>query len=457
MKQILLVDDEANLRRLVRLLLEEESHRVAEAGSLVEALGSLEREIPDLVITDQKLGDGEGLDVLDGVRRADETVPVLFLSAFASVTLAVQAMRQGAFDIISKPFDPEGLKAAVRRALAHGALMRENRRLKDEAGRVDRGRELLGLSQGMNQLLDAIERVAPTQATVLISGETGTGKELVARAIHDRSACSGGPFVALNCAAMPENLLESELFGHEKGAFTGADRARPGLFETAHGGTLFLDEAGEMPPALQAKLLRVLMDGQVLRVGSRSTRKVEVRVVAATHRNLEERVREGLFREDLYYRLAVFPLRVPPLRERMEDLPLLVAHFLSKAAQEMGLPNRSLGEGALARLSAYPFPGNVRELRNLIERACILATGEVIGSENFPVGGSWSPKARGIEAYVESLPPTVDLPIVIAGLEGALLDRALAQSGGVQAEAARRLGISRSDLHYKVKRRVQES
>lgn len=457
MNQILLVDDEANLRRLVRLLLEEEGHSVSEAISLAEARESLGREIPNLVITDQKLGDGEGLDVLESVRRVDETVPVLMLSAFASVELAVQAMRQGAFDVLPKPFDPEGLKAAVRRALTHGGLMRENRLLKDEAGRVERGRELLGRSRGMMQLLDAIDRVAPTLATVLISGETGTGKELVARAIHARSARTSGPFVALNCAAMPENLLESELFGHEKGAFTGADRARPGLFETAHGGTLFLDEAGEMPPSLQAKLLRVLVDGQVLRVGSRTTRKVDVRVLAATHRNLEERVHEGLFREDLYYRLAVFPLRVPPLRERMEDLPLLATHFLAKAAQEMGLPMRTLAEGALERLSSYPFPGNVRELRNLLERACILATGEAIGPEDFPLGGVWVPKARGLEAYVESLPPSVELPAVMADLEWALLERALAQSGGVQAEAARRLGISRSDLHYKVRRRVQES
>ena len=457
MSRILLVDDEANLRRLVSLLLKEEGHSVTEAGSLGEAKASLDLEIPDLVITDQKLGDGQGLEVLDGVRRADETVPVLMLSAYASVELAVQAMRLGAFDVISKPFDPDGLKAAVRRALAHGGLLRENLRLRDEAGRAGRGRELLGGSPGMLQLLDAIGRVAPTHATVLISGETGTGKELVARAIHSRSSRSDGPFVALNCAAMPENLLESELFGHEKGAFTGADRARPGLFETAHGGTLFLDEAGEMPPSLQAKLLRVLVDGEVLRVGSRSTRKVDVRVLAATHRNLEERVREGLFREDLYYRLAVFPLRVPPLRERIEDLPLLVAHFLVKAAQEMGLPRRVLGAEALARLSAYPFPGNVRELRNLLERACILATREVIGPEDFPLRESSGLKAMGLEAYVESLPPTVDLPRVLADLEWNLVDRALGQSGGVQAEAARRLGISRSDLHYKVKRRVQES
>jgi DNA-binding NtrC family response regulator len=453
--RILLVDDEANLRRLVRLVLEEESHTVSEAPNLAEAKKSLDGEIPDLVITDQKLGDGEGLDVLEGVHRADETVPVLLLSAFASVELAVQAMRRGAFDVIPKPFDPEGLKAAVRRALAHGALMRENRVLKDEAGRAGRGKELLGSSPGMAQLLDAIQRVAPTHATVLISGETGTGKELVARAIHARSSRSNGPFVALNCAAMPENLLESELFGHEKGAFTGADRARPGLFETAHGGTLFLDEAGEMPPSLQAKLLRVLVDGEVLRVGSRSTRKVDVRVLAATHRNLEERVQEGHFREDLYYRLAVFPLRVPPLRERLEDLPQLVAHFLVKAAQDMGLPPRRLGEGALERLSAYPFPGNVRELKNLLERACILATGEVIGPEDFPLGESQASKAKGIEAYVESLPPAVDFPALMADLERALLDRALLQSGGIQAEAARRLGISRSDLHYKLKRRVQ--
>ena len=454
MRQILLVDDEANLRRLLRLLLEEEGFEVAEAGSLAEARGALEGKAPHLVVTDQKLGDGKGLDVLTEARRVDETIPVIFLSAFADVELAVAAMRQGAFDVIPKPFEPQGLKAAVGRALAHGALLRENRALKDQAGRQAGDRELLGRSPAMLALQEALDRVAPTNATVLIMGETGTGKELVARAIHARSVRAQGPFVALNCAAMPESLLESELFGHEKGAFTGADRARPGLFEAAHEGTLFLDEAGEMPAALQAKLLRVLMDGLVLRVGSRTARQVDVRVVAATHRDLRERIRDGLFREDLYYRLAVVPLAVPPLRERLEDLPLLAEAMLRRAARDMGLPPRRFAPGALEKLAGYAFPGNVRELRNLVERACILARGTEIGPGDFPLEGGVLPARPGdLEASVDGLPPVVSLPEVLERVERQLVDRALRISGGVQAEAARSLGISRSDLHYKLKRR----
>jgi transcriptional regulator of acetoin/glycerol metabolism len=268
------------------------------------------------------------------------------------------------------------------------------------------------------------------------------------------AARAEGPLVALNCAAMPESLLESELFGHEKGAFTGADRARPGLFEAAHEGTLFLDEAGEMPASLQAKLLRVLMDGLVLRVGSRTARQVDVRVVAATHRDLRERIREGLFREDLYYRLAVVPLKVPPLRERLEDLPLLAEAMLQRAARDMGLPLRRFAPAALERLAGYAFPGNVRELRNLIERACILAQGAEIGPGDFPLEGPLTPvRSLDPEAFAEGLPPAVNLPEVLDRVERSLLDRALRQSGGVQAEAARTLGISRSDLHYKLKRR----
>ncbi len=454
MRQILVVDDEANLRHLLRLLLEEEGFDVVEAGSLAGARAALERKAPQLIITDQKLGDGKGLEVLAAALRVDETIPVIFLSAFANVELAVAAMRQGAFDVIPKPFDPQGIKAAVRRALAHGALLRENRALKDQAGRQVRDRELLGHSRAMAELQGALDRVAPTNATVLIVGETGTGKELVARAIHARSARAEGPFVALNCAAMPESLLESELFGHEKGAFTGADRARPGLFEAAHEGTLFLDEAGEMPASLQAKLLRVLMDGLVLRVGSRTARQVDVRVVAATHRDLRERIREGLFREDLYYRLAVVPLKVPPLRERLEDLPQLAEAMLQRAARDMGLPLRRLAPAALEKLAGYAFPGNVRELRNLIERACILAQGAEIGPGDFPLEGPLAPvRSLDPEAFAEGLPPAVNLPEVLARVERSLLDRALRQSGGVQAEAARTLGISRSDLHYKLKRR----
>jgi DNA-binding NtrC family response regulator len=459
MGTVLIVDDEANLRRLLQMLLQEEGHRVVEAASVAEARQRLKDEAPDLVITDQKLGDGEGMDVLAAVGQEEDSPPVVFLTAYATVELAVSAMRSGAFDVIPKPFDPEGVKAAVSRALAHGGLLKENRRLRRQAGHPAGLKELLGASLPMARLRDAIQRVAPTQATVLIMGETGTGKELVARALHALSPRASRPFVPVNCAAMPETLLESELFGHERGAFTGADRAREGLFEAAHGGTLFLDEAGEMPPSLQAKLLRVLMDGMIQRVGSRTPRHVDVRLVAATHRDLAAAVREGAFREDLYFRLAVVPIQVPPLRDRLEDLPELCAHLLDLTVRGLGRPAPALTPSALARLQAYRFPGNVRELRNLIERACILARGDAIGPEDFPLDpGVLALRPASLEAFAEALPLPTSLPALVADLETRLIHRALTQCQGVQAEAARQLGLSRSDLHYRLKRRaVQES
>lgn len=459
MGTILIVDDEANLRRLLRMVLQEEGHRVVEAGSVAEAKARMEDEAPDLVITDQRLGDGEGLDVMTAARQGEDAVPVVFLTAYATVELAVAAMRSGAFDVIPKPFESEGVKAAVYRALEHGGLLKENRRLRRQVGHPEGLRGLLGTSAPMAQLRNTIQRVAPTQATVLITGETGTGKELVARALHALSPRAAKPFVAVNCAAMPESLLESELFGHERGAFTGADRAREGLFEAAHGGTLFLDEAGEMPPSLQAKLLRVMMDGMVQRVGSRTPRHVDVRLIAATHRDLPMRVREGLFREDLYFRLAVVPIQVPSLRDHMEDLPELSVHFLDHTVQGMGLPRRFLTSAALARLQSYPFPGNIRELRNLIERACILAQGPDIGPADFPLEpGLGAIQTHPLESFVATLPLPTNLSSLVAALEDQLIDRALDQCQGVQAEAARRLGMSRSDLHYRLKRRgVRES
>ncbi len=455
MGTILIVDDETNLRRLLRMVLQEEGHRVAEASSVAEARQRLEDEAPDLVITDQNLGDGKGLDVLNAVRQGEEAIPVVFLTAYATVELAVEAMRCGAFDVVPKPFDPEGIKAAVSRALDHGGLLKENRRLRRQAGHPEGLRGLLGVSAPMVQLRDTLQRVAPTQATVLITGETGTGKELVARALHALSSRASKPFVAVNCAAMPETLLESELFGHERGAFTGADRAREGLFEAAHGGTLFLDEAGEMPSSLQAKLLRVMMDGMVQRVGSRTPRHVDVRLIAATHRDLPARVHEGAFREDLYFRLAVVPILVPPLREHLEDLPELSTHFLRHAIRDMGLPQRFLTSSAMARLQSYSFPGNIRELRNLIERACILAQGPDIGPEDFPLEtGLGRARPQALETFVDALPLPMNLPSLVSAMEARLIDRALDQCQGVQAEAARRLGLSRSDLHYRLKRRT---
>jgi transcriptional regulator with GAF, ATPase, and Fis domain len=302
-----------------------------------------------------------------------------------------------------------------------------------------------------------IVRVAPTGATALITGETGTGKELVARAIHNNSPRASKPFVAVNCAAFTETLLESELFGHEKGAFTGADRSRPGLFEAAHEGTLFLDEVAEMSPAAQAKLLRVITDGQVLRLGTTQPRKVDVRLLAATHRDLSQRVRDGLFREDLYYRLAVVPIPIPPLRERREDIPVLSELFVRQVAMELKLPRRTFSPEALEKLKRYDFPGNVRELRNLIERASILSAGNELSMDSFPVpsssevlmesGGMAGVKSKELS---DLLPEVDDLRNFLAEVEKTLILRTLKSTHGAQAEAARRLGLSRSDLGYKI-------
>jgi DNA-binding NtrC family response regulator len=449
---ILIVDDEPNLRRLLGLVLREEGHAVAEAGSVAAARAALEGATLDLVVTDQKLPDGDGLAVLAAARELSPGVPVLFLTAYATVELAVSAMRAGAFDVVAKPFDPEAVKAAVRRAADHAGLLRENLLLREQALRGAPPEDLVGGSAPMERLRQLVARVAPTGATVLIQGETGTGKELVARAVHRQSPRAGRPFVPVNCAALPEGLLESELFGHERGAFTGADRARPGVFETAHGGTLFLDEAGEMTPALQAKLLRVLTDGVITRVGARAPRTVDVRLVVATHRDLAAQVRAGGFREDLYFRLAVVPVEVPPLRERAEDLGALVDHLLGRACRELAIPPKTLAPDALDRLRRYPFPGNVRELRNVIERACILAAGPVIGVADLLMPGEAAAPGDGLRRWARTLPASIDLGEVLGELEQLLIDRALEQAGGVQAEAARRLGLSRSDLHYKLRR-----
>ncbi|GMV91408.1 MAG: sigma-54-dependent Fis family transcriptional regulator [Candidatus Hydrogenedentota bacterium] len=445
------------MRRILAVLLQKEGHEVHEAGTHKEALKTLNAQPLDLIITDQRLPDGEGLMVLAAAKDADPSLPVIVITAYASVELAVEAMRAGAFDFITKPFNPDTVRAAVWRACNHAALLRENERLRDEVGRLAADTELLGESAAMQTVREFIVRASPTNATILITGETGTGKELVARAIHKGSARSEAPFVAVNCAAMPEDLLESQLFGHEKGAFTGADQARQGLFEAANRGTLFLDEAGEMSLSLQAKLLRVLVDGELLRVGSTNPRKVDVRIIAATHRNLEQRVKDGTFREDLYFRLAVVPLAIPPLRDRRDDVPGLLEHFLTAVAQDLKVARKTIAPEAVAALKSYPFPGNVRELRNLIERAYILGRREELRVEDFPVANARSSKASApasdsAEDFVRALPQELDARSFLDDVERQLLIRALDASGGAQAEAARKLGLSRSDMTYKVKK-----
>lgn len=457
MRRVLLVDDEANMRRILGVLLAEDGCTVSEAKGVKEAVGKLESAAFDLVITDQKMPDGDGMAVLTTCRDIDATLPVILLTAHATIELAVHAMRQGAFDFITKPFDPEAVRVAVGRALDHARLLRENRGLKAQVRRLQSGERLVGDSPAIHRLHEMIERVAPTHATVLITGETGTGKELVARAIHRLSPRREGPFIAVNCAALPEPLLESQLFGHERGAFTGADRASQGMFEAADGGTLFLDEAAEMSLPLQAKLLRVLLDGHITRVGSMTPRTVDVRILAATHRDLERRVQEGAFRHDLYFRLNVVPIHVPPLRDRREDLPLLVEYFLHEVARDIKMPPRPIAPAALEKLSRYDFPGNVRELRNLIERALILGRDAELKASDFPLAESHGAATSATPSlarmqWLESLSDTVDLREVLEQVECELIQRALRATNGAQAEAARRLGVSRSDLAYKLRK-----
>jgi DNA-binding NtrC family response regulator len=451
----LIVDDEMNMRRILAANLQIDGHAVSEASGVAQAAALLAANRYDAVITDQKMADGEGLEVLSRAREIDPTVAVVLLTAFATVELAVESMRQGAFDFITKPFQPDVVRATAQRACEHTQLLRENGLLRLTVDRLEGSGEIFGSSPAILAVRQMIARVAPTSATVLITGETGTGKELVARAIHKSSPRADKPFVAVNCAAFTETLLESELFGHEKGAFTGADRMRQGLFEAAHEGTLFLDEAGEMSSSTQAKLLRVLAEGKILRVGSTRPRDVDVRVVVATHRNLEDRVKDGTFRQDLYYRLAVVPIHLAPLRERSEDIPGLCELCIRQASRELKVPLRHIQPQAIEKLRRYHFPGNIRELRNLIERALILSAGPEIVSADFPIDAqtdrNTTPSTNTLD-WIEGLPDSVSLRKILEDVEKGLITRALKVADGVQAEAARRLQLSRSDLSYKLSR-----
>lgn len=455
MAKILIIDDEPGMRRILEVNLRREAHVVVEAEGATEAIELLKREDFDVVLTDQKMPDGSGLDVLRAAHEDDPTTSVIFLTAVGTMELAVESMRQGAFDFLTKPFAPDVVKAAVRRASEHTALLRENAVLKTAVQKLEGADDILGQSPAICQVREFIARVAATNTTVLITGETGTGKELVARAIHRNSLRAKKPFIAINCAAVTETLLESELFGHERGAFTGADKSRSGLFEAAHEGTLFLDEVAEMSTAAQAKLLRVLADGEIQRVGSTVTRKVDVRVLAATHRNLADRVREGLFREDLYYRLAVVPVWLAPLRDRAEDIGEISNALSQRIAAEMKVPPRPLSPVALAKLMSYAFPGNVRELKNLLERALILGQGPELRPEDFLIQSPLAPRKQAeeelnVESLAARLPEQLNLRDTMTAFERALIIRSLDMAKGVQAEAARYLGISRSDLGYKV-------
>jgi DNA-binding NtrC family response regulator len=445
------------MRRILHVNLRRDAHVVVEASGVTEALALIKREDFDVVLTDQKMPDGSGLDVTQAVQEDDPTVSVIFITAVGTIELAVESMRRGAFDFLSKPFDPDVVRAAVRRASERTKLLRENAVLKTTVRKLEGADDIRGSGPAISAVREFIARVAPTGTTVLITGETGTGKELVARAIYRNSTRSGKPFIPINCAAVSETLLESELFGHVRGAFTGADRSSPGLFEAAHEGTVFLDEVAEMSSAAQAKLLRVLEDGEIQRVGSAVSRRVDVRVLAATHRNLEDRVKDGQFRQDLYYRLAVVPVHLPPLRERPEDITELCETLCLRIAEEIKIPRKRLTPAALDKLSSYAFPGNIRELRNLLERALLLGRSSELQADDFyllPSGpaGRKNAEELSIEALADHLPAQLNLRDTISAFEKALIVRALGLAKGVQAEAARRLGLSRSDLGYKIGR-----
>lgn len=383
--RVLVVDDKELMRDSVATTLTRAGLQTIVASDGVAALKLVADQRPAVVITDLQMPGMTGLELLEEIRRIDEQLPVVLMTAYATVQTAVQAMKNGAFDYITKPFEGDQLVATLRRATEHARLVRENAVLQtklDSTRRRGDGRPtLVGQTEIMRQLRAQIEQIAPTQGTVLISGESGAGKEVVAQSIHAQSSRAGGPLLTLNCAALSPSLLESELFGHEKGAFTGADRLRKGRFELADGGTLLLDEISEIPPQIQAKLLRVLQERAFERVGSSVTQKTDVRVIATTNRNLEEAVARGSFRQDLFFRLNVLPVRVPALRERRADIALLADHFLALVAQREGRPQRRFAAESFEVLTTYDWPGNVRELYNICERASILAPGEVIPAD----------------------------------------------------------------------------
>lgn len=446
--RVLVVDDEKNYLIVLEDLLEDEGYTVVTASSAEEALNLLRKESVDTVLTDIKMPGMSGMELLTRILETDLDMPVILMTAFAEVDQAVAAMKQGALDHIQKPFDNAELKRAIARGVEKRSLIRSIRRLESELG-ASWG-NIVGKSKAMDRVFHMMRRVADTPTTVLISGESGTGKELIARAIHRESSRGRAPFVSINCAAVPENLLETELFGHEKGAFTGASGTKQGKFEFADHGTIFLDEVGDMSPGLQVKLLRVLQEQEFQRVGGNLDIKVDVRIIAASNKDLREEVAARRFREDLFFRLNVVHIELPPLRERREDLPLLVGHFVNKFGEKLGRTVKGVDPKAMEALTAYSWPGNVRELENAIERAMVLNREDTIRLAHLPSEITGSTESGGDIASLlrlnKALPDTLDV------IEKNLIRHALEEAGNVQAKAAKALGISRSNLQYKMKK-----
>jgi len=453
MSKILVVDDEQSMRDFLAIMLKKEGHDVVTAENGTNALKAVQSEIFDLVISDVKMSGKDGIDVLKATKESSPETIVIIITAFATAETAIEAMKLGAYDYIIKPFKVDELKLVINNSLEKCHLRKENillkREIESRAGFVN----FIGKSEAMQRIFALIQKVAETNSTVLITGESGTGKELVARAIHDNSSRRNGPFVTVNCGALPETLLESELFGYMKGSFTGATSNKQGLFEAAHGGAIFLDEVSSTPPALQVKLLRVLQEREFMRVGGTADIKVDVHVVAASNKDLLAEVAKGLFREDLYYRLNVIPIHLPPLRERKEDIPLLIDFFLGKYSKRYGesLQPRKIDPNALKILMNYEWPGNVRELENVIERLMILSSGDTIGLEHIPdVVNTTQPS---FDLVALDIPQEgLNLEHLLDEAEKALLYKALEKAEGVKTEAAKLLGLSFRSFRHRLQK-----
>ena len=455
MSLVLVIDDNETMRSGMALLLERMGHDVTAASGGVEGLRQMNARPFDLVITDYKMEDMDGLEVLDAVRRDYADTDVVVITAYGTIDVAVEAMRKGAADFVVKAdalYDV--LRLRVEKVLKHRELRQsrdrldeENQYLRDEIGVRFNFGEMVGRSKPMKTVYEMVEKVAETDSAVLVYGESGTGKELVARAIHRRSARREGPFVKVNCGSLPRELVQSELFGHEKGAFTGAIRQKKGKFELAEGGTIFLDEIGDLPLEAQVNILRGLQAKEYDRVGGEETIQADVRVIAATHRVLREMVAEGAFREDLFYRLEVIPIRLVPLRDRKADIPDLVEHFLHKKCEEMNRPLKRLTDRAMAAMASYTWPGNVRELENVVERTLVLADGNVVDVNDLPLDVEASRAEVSAEELEDSAIP---LTRRLEDLERQLIEQALEQAGGVKTKAAEMLGIKTSAFYYKL-------
>lgn len=450
METVLIVDDEKNYLVVLEALLGPEGYEVVTANNGRDALRLVREADLDLVISDIKMPGMSGMELLEESKKIKPELPVIMMTAYGTIEMAVEAMKKDAYDYITKPFQNEQLKLTIKKALEANRLLKENRLLNEALSDRFRYGNMVGKGKAMLKVYDIIDKVAQSKASVMIAGPSGTGKELIAKAIHYGGLRKDRPFVSINCGALTETLLESELFGHEKGAFTGAVAMKKGRFELADKGTLFLDEVGDMPLPLQVKLLRVLQEMEIQRVGGTKTIKVDVRILSASNRNINEDIAKGTFREDLYYRLNVIRIDVPTLRERIEDIPLLVRHFIENYRDDEGKGKIELSSGVWKALYSYSWPGNIRELGNVIERAVVLRSGDTISVEDLP-DHLLGKKDEEIDLD-KIVPVNLTLPQALEQVEAKLIKRALAYSDHVQARAAEMLGISRHVMHYKMKK-----